>query len=122
MKTFNVLPTSDEFTNLTGMQKEFIWQNYLEDNPKLKSQINNVQYDDEFNDEWDKLEPSSDHSGDEENLEEDYLEEDLELAEMAKNAHEFLQSNKDTEMESARERLKRANVKIDDVDDWEEVE
>lgn len=104
------------------MQKEFIWQNYLEDNPKLKSQINNVQYDAEFNDEWDKLAPSNGQEDGEDNFEDEYVDEDENLLEMAKQAHEMLQENEETKMESARDRLKRANVKVDDVNDWEEVD
>lgn len=122
MKTFNVLPTSEEFMNLTGMQKEFIYQNYLEDNPKLKSKIQNVQYDDDFNEEWDKLAPKEGSEGSEDAIEEDYGEDDEILAELAQKAYSELQDNEDTAMEPARERLKKYSLKTADVDDWEEVD
>lgn len=102
------------------MQKEFLWQNYLADNPKLKSKIENVQYDDDFNEEWDKLDPSADSQQSELNDEDEYLEDDELLNEMAKKAYEELQENDNTKMEPARDRLKKANIKIDDVTDWEE--
>jgi hypothetical protein len=52
LKQWKVLPTNPDFLNLTEEQKEYLWEDYLLDNPEIARKIENSK-DEEFNKEWD---------------------------------------------------------------------
>src|SRR5690606_9486110 len=86
MKNFNVLPTDERFLNLTAEQREFIWEQYLIDNPDLDKKIK--QYDPDFEKEWEELGEVEDVKTD--NSSPDDMELDIE-----KTMEEFLQERPD---------------------------
>ena len=122
MKTFKVLPTSPEFQALTGAQRTFIWESYLEDNPKVREKIDRVNYDSGFDEEWDRLDAQKPSEGDEAPDDTNIPDDDEDLSELAQRAYEALQSDDETKLEPARDRLREKGITIDAVDDWQEVD
>jgi hypothetical protein len=122
MKTFNLLPTDQRFLDLTDEQREYIWHNYLIDNPELEKKLKNRFDDPEFDKEWDKLdeEPQEGSSKPLESLEGNGDQEDYDEIEASYEA--FIQGNEDMRIPDYREVLKAKGIALDNPDEWEEVD
>lgn len=135
MQKFNVLPTDERFLSLTEEQKEFIWENYLLDNPDLKKKLQNRFHDSEFDEIWDNLEkaPSEDAQDGSVVSEEDNTEEDY--SDVVSNYNEFLEENDSLSLPDYREVLAKKGIKLNEEEvevdlssvdiedeDWEEVD
>ena len=141
MKEWKVLPTDPRFLELTSEQKDFLWDNFLIDNPEIEKKLKNRFDDEEFDEEWDKLdedtpEDSQEHSQDVVNSSEGNS--DSEGFETEIKAYEsFLNERKDLELPDVYERLRAKGIKIEKpteeevshipnlvdtelIDDWEE--
>lgn len=112
-KRFNVLPSNPDFQNLTEEQKEWLWEDYLLDNPDIKRKIENAM-DEEFEEDWNNLDNADDVS-------------DLErYKDVEYKAKDFLENDDGFERsEEAKRILEKLNQQfdVDDIDlDWEEVD
>ena len=114
MKTFNVLPTDERFRELTTFQRDFIWENFLLDNPEIEAKLKKANEDDpDFNREWEELDK-----------EEKRVEEDVD-SDVAEKAFEDYLKNNDLDIPDVDEILRRKGIvlpKANEVDDWEEVD
>lgn len=116
-----MLPTSPDFLNLTEEQREYLWDNFLLDNPKIEQQLKNRFDDPDFDEEWNAMEVGSE--SDEEN------EDDFDDVEQSVGA--YFEESEALDMPSVYERLKAKGIKIpqsgetpvvtsDKIEDWEE--
>lgn len=112
-KKFNVLPSNPDFQNLTDEQKEWLWEDYLLDNPDIKRKIENAM-DEEFEEDWNNLDKADDISG---------LEKYREVEEKSK---EILTDDVERSEEAERilQEIRETEVDYDDIDfsEWEEVD
>ncbi len=126
LKEWKLLPTSPDFLNLTEEQREYLWDNFLIDNPKIEQQLKNRIEDDEFDDEWNAMEVGTESDEESENkfAQEDY-------SDIEKSVGAYLYGNDALEMPSVYERLKAKGINItqaeeapviksEEIADWEE--
>ena len=119
LKTWRVLPTNPDFINLTEEQREWLWQDYLLDNPEIAKKIAEAN-DTEFQEEWDKM--------DKENPDEEFREESYGI-DIAEKFNEFV---KETEIDDIQrspaaqailDKMKeKQSEAINNNPDWEEVD
>lgn len=120
MKTFNVLPTDPKFLDLTEFQREFLWENFLLDNPEIEAKMKKAQEDDpDFDQEWEELD-KPDTTNDE-----TFETEDDEFTDAEKAFESFLSNSDDLNIPDVDETLRKKGIvlpKTTEVSDWEEVE
>lgn len=120
MKTWKILPTNPDFINLTEEQREWLWQDYLLDNPEIAKKIDQSN-DTEFEEEWNSMDKDNPES-----TESDDKGYDIDLSD------EFNKFVKDTNMEDIERSpeslaiLEKINKSQDSAllnpSDWEEVD
>jgi len=121
MKEWRVLPTSPEFQNLTADQKEFLWENFLLDNPEISKRLANRFVDEDFDKEFEKAEKVAVEA---QNTFEGKTDQD-EIEAIEESYSRF--TEQDGDLPDYREILKAKGIVLDneqleDVDDWEEVD
>jgi len=121
MREWKVLPTSPEFQNLTSDQKEFLWENFLLDNPEISKRLANRFVDEDFDKEFEKTEKAAVEAQDAYESKTDQDEIDA----IEESYSRF--TEQDGDLPDYREVLKAKgivldNEKLEDDDDWEEVD
>lgn len=127
MNKWNVLPTDQRYLDLTEEQKDFLWENFLIDNPEVKKRIANRFYDPEFDAEWDKLVAEEEANVDTTKDSEPEFDSSDDLngySDLESVYKDFLDTRKDLSMPNGLDRVLK-QIPKDNVEkdgDWEEVD
>jgi len=125
MKEWKVLPTDPRFTDLTFEQREYLWENYLIDNPEIEKKMRDRFDDPEFDKQWDSLGITSQEASEEVLETKEGNDEQEEENEIEANYKVFVNDDSELQMPDYRAILKAKGIVLDNENldskiEWEE--